>query len=248
MSGVDDSRRCHSVLVKWAILGGLLALVTPGCRHTETGEPEAAACDGAPMAYRIKGKALVGDVNADGTGDRVTLRVDGKRPARCRHLLVVQLSGGRTAVAPVAPLPWPGTDPQLLLLAEIDGRPGLEPVVTLSPVAVYRPGAVFTLSRGTLVRMRLERVPVPVLFPFSDEFPAGVDCAGQPGTIVVTQSEFAGGSDGPSHVVRSFHRAAGARFGFVRDQRFQLGVGAEAGERWPEIRDDPFRHCLARVP
>ena len=138
--------------------------------------------------YRTKGKALVGDVNADGAGDRVMLRLDAKRPARCRHLVVVQLEGGRTVAATVPPLGWPGGNPQLLLLAEIDGRPGLEPVITLSPANVYRPGMVFTLSRGELLRMRLEQATAPEHFPLYDEFPAGVDCAGRPGTIVVTRS------------------------------------------------------------
>jgi hypothetical protein len=247
MSGVEDSRRCDAVLVKWLILGGLLAIAVPGCRHADAEDPEAATCKGAPATYRSKGKTLVGDVDADGTGDRVTLRVDGTRPARCRHLLLVQISGGRTAVATVPPLPWPGTDPQLLLLAEIDGRPGLEPVLTLAPAAVYRPGAVFMLSRGTLLRMRLESVPVPELFPFYDEFPAGVDCARQPGTIVATQSRIADEGDGRWDVTRSFYRAAGARFGLVREERFQVEVGPKAGKRWPEVRGEPFRHCRARV-
>jgi hypothetical protein len=235
------------LLGKWVILGGLVASAVLGCRHADTREPAAAPCQRAPAAYRVTGKALVGDVDADGTRDRVTLRVDGTRPARCRHVLVVQLEGGRTAVATVPPLPWPGTDPHLLLLAEIDGRPGLEPVITLSPAAVYRPGAVFTLSRRTLLRMRLERVPVPELFPFSDEFPAGVDCAGQPGTIVVTQSRIAKKSDGRWDLTRSFYRVAGARFALVRDERFQVEVGPGAGKRWPEVRGDPFLRCRDRV-
>lgn len=235
------------MLVKWVILGGFVAIAVLGCRHADTREPEAVTCKGAPATYRIKGKALVGDVDADGTRDRVTLRVDGTRPARCRHVLVLQIAGGRTVVATVPPLPWPGTDPQLLLLVEIDGRPGLEPMITLSPAAVYRPGAVFTLSQGKLLRMRLERAPVPELFPFYDEFPAGVDCAGQPGTIVVTQSRIADEDDGRWDVTRSFYRVAGARFGLVRDEQFQVEVGPEAGQRWPEVRGDPFVSCRGRV-
>jgi hypothetical protein len=234
------------LLVRWVIVGCLVT-VAVGCRHAGTGVPAAVACEGAPATYRTSGKALIGDVDSDGTDDRVILRVDAARPARCRHLLVVQIAGGRTAVATVPPLPWPGTDPRLLLLVEIDGRPGLEPVITLSPAAVYRPGAVFTLSEGKLLRMRLERAPVPELFPFYDEFPAGVDCAGQPGTIVVTQSLIAEEGDGRWDVTRSFYRAAGARFGLVRTERFKVEVGPEARRRWPEVRGDPFSHCPGRV-
>jgi hypothetical protein len=238
------------VFVKCVILGGLVAITALGCRHADPGPTAvAAACEGSdsPVTYRAKGKVLVGDVDADGTSDRVTLRVDSKRPARCRHLVVAELAGGATAVARVTPLPWPGTDPRLLLLAEIDGRPGLEPVVAMSPAAVYRPGAVFSLRDGALVRMRLERVPVPELFPFSDESPAGVDCAQQAGTIVLTQGRVADESDARFDITRSFYRAAGTRFSLVRDEHFQVDVGSEARQRWPEIRGDPFLHCPDRV-
>ena len=232
------------------ILGGFLAVALLGCRHADTDQPVASAtCERAEAlaTYRIKGKTLVGDVDADGTDDRVSLRVDKQRPPRCRHLLVVQSTGSTTAAATVPPLPWPGADPQLLLLAEIDGRPGLEPVITLAPANVYRPGAVFTLSKGELLAMRLEKTSVPELFPLYDEFPAGADCAGEPGTIVVTQSVIAAGGDRNWDVTRSFYRAAGTRFRFVRDERFQVKVGPEARRRWPEVRGDPFLRCRDRV-
>ena len=132
-----------------------------------------------PATYRTRGKELVGDVDADGAGDRVTLRVDERRPGRCRHLLVVEVTAERTAIARVPPLSWPGTDPQLLLLVEVDGRPGLEPVVALSPRAVYR--------------------------------------------------------------------TAGTRFELVREEGFQVEVGPEARQRWPEVRGDPFLSCSQRV-
>lgn len=238
------------MLVKWLILGGFVTMTVLGCRHAETAPKViAAACEEADSAatYRIKGKSLVGDVDADGTGDRVTLRVDARRPARCRHLLVARVSTGTTVTARVPPLSWPGTDPQLLLLVEIDGQPGLEPVVAMSPAAVYRPGAVFTLRRGALVRMRLEHAPVADLFPFYDEFPAGVDCAARPGTIVVTQSVIAAQGDTHWEIRRSSYRAMGARFALVREVRLQVEVGGEARQRWPEVRGDPFLNCSDRV-
>lgn len=225
------------------IVGGFVALVVLGCQRDEDRAPP---CDGI-QGTRVKGKKLVGDVDADGKGDRVTLRVDTTRPARCRHLLVVQATGGNTVAAAVPPLSWPGTDPQLLLLSEIDGRAGLEPVIELSPAAVYRPGAVFTLRQGKLFRMRLERVPVSDLFPLYDEFPAGVDCAGPAGGIVVTQSRIATQDDGQWDVTRSFYRAAGTHFDLVRDERFRVDVGPEAGQRWPEVLGDPFLRCGGRV-
>lgn len=115
--------------MKAVALAGFLTVAVLGC---QSGETSAITCDGVqdmpsdpPATYRIEGQALVGDVDADRASDRVTLRVDSKRPARCRHLLVAALATGDTAVETVPPLPWPGTDPRLLLLAEIDGRPGV---------------------------------------------------------------------------------------------------------------------------
>lgn len=71
----------------------------------------------------------------------------------------------------MTPLDWLGTNPELVLLAEIDGRSGLEPAVALSPIKAYEPGAVFTMRAGELMRMRLSGRAPGELFPFDDEFP-----------------------------------------------------------------------------
>jgi hypothetical protein len=223
----------------------LLALVLLGCQGADKTQ---APCARDLADYRIKGSGLLGDVDGDGDADRVTLRADERRLPRCRHLLVVEMHAGATAAAVVKPLPWPGTNPQLLLLAEIDRRTGLEPVVELSPANVYRPGAVFTLRDGKLVRMRLETTCCPDdLFPFYDEFPSGVDCLEEPGTIVATFGNLARGGDRHWAIKRSSYRAAGIRFELYRNQRFRIEVGPEAERRWPEIRGDPFLSCPGRV-
>jgi hypothetical protein len=217
---------------------------TDTCSVAEGGESD------LPASYRIKGKELVGDVDGDGKEDRVSVWADEPRPESCRYLLVVESSGGTTIVAPVAPLSWPGTDPELRLLAEVDGRAGLEPVVALSPEAVYRPGAVFTMREGELRRMRLIGIEPPIpddLFPFDDEFPAGVDCTAEPGSIVVTFGELAEKGDRHWDIVRSFYRAAGTEFEPVRAEEFRVEVGPGAAERWPELRGDPFISCAPRV-
>jgi hypothetical protein len=231
------------------VAAGLVALL-PACGSDATVER---ACDvegSALAAYRIKGSELLGDVDGDGTADRVTLRRSETRPTRCRHVLVVE-RGEETAVVPVKPLPWPGTNPELLLLAEIDGREGLEPVVALSPANVYEPGAVFTMREGELLRMRREvEAQLPEdLFPFDDEFPAGVDCAAKPGTIVATSGILADRERDDRHwdVTRSFYRAVGTRFELLRDDDFLVEVGPGAAQRWPELRSTPFLSCPGRV-
>jgi hypothetical protein len=216
---------------------------SPTCDEVEGGKSE------LPATYRTKGKELVGDVDGDGREDQVSLRVNERRPAHCRYLLVVEISAGTAIIAPVAPLSWPGTDPDLLLLAEVDGRSGVEPVIALSPAAVYRPGAVFTMRDGELRRMRLIGIAAGDLFPFYDEFPAGVDCAPEPGAIVVTFGHLADRGEDDRHwdITRSVYRAAGSRFEPVRDEEFRVEVGPEAERRWPEIRGDPFLSCADRV-
>lgn len=229
---------------------------TPAATTTTSSSP---TCEGVERAesdvlatYRTKGKELAGDLDGDGKPERVTLRVDGSRPPRCQYLVVVEFATGSAVAAPVKPLEWPGTDPKLLFLAQIDGRPGVEPVIALSPANVYRPGAVFTLHDESLVRMRRQGVDpgeLGELFPFYDEFPAGVDCAGERGTIVVTSGDLAenGRDDRHWDVTRSVYRAAGELFELVGEQEFRIEVGPEAQQRWPEIRGDPFPTCLERV-
>ncbi len=195
-------------------------------------EPARASCDGSVNGYRVKGRALRGDVDGDGAVDRVTVRVDRKRPRACRHVVAAQLGDGSSVVAPVKPLPWFGTDPRLLLLAEIDGRAGVETVVSMSPAAVYRPGRVFTIRDGEFARMRLAGTD---LFPLHDEFPAGTDCAGEPGRIVVTTGEV-GRPDSHYDVERSVYEARGDRFVRLHTERFPVEVGSEE-------RGAPFRTC-----
>jgi hypothetical protein len=198
------------------------------------------------VSYRTKGRALRGDVDGDGAADRVTVRADKKRPQACRYVLVAELRRGITVAARVKPLPWPGTNPRLMLLAEVDGRGGLEPVVTLSPAAVYRPGAVFTMRDDKLARMRLQGARPTNLFPLYDEFPSGVDCAGERGAIVATFGNL-GQPDSHWDIKRSSYRADGLRFELLRTERFRVKVGPEAAQRWPEVGGDAFRSCPERV-
>jgi hypothetical protein len=234
--------------MRWAAVLSAGAVLAAACQGSDS-DGTARRCEDL-AGTRDTGKALVGDVDGDGDEDRVTLRADGTRPPRCRHLLTVELASG-TAVARVEPLDWPGTDPELLLLAELDGRPGLEPVLTLSPAAVYQPGAVFTLRDRELARMRLAAgAPsrlYPELFPLDDEFPAGVDCARRPGRIVVTVGGLAKGGDGHWDITRTVLRAAGTRFEPIRRQQFRVEAGPDAQRRWPELAGAAFVSCPNRV-
>ena len=196
--------------------------------------PATPRCDGGTEGYRVKGKVLKGDVDGDGSADRVTLRVDRRRPPACRHVVAVKTASD-TLTARVKPLPWPGTAPKLMQVAEIDGRAGVEPVVTLSPANVYRPGAVYAARDGQLVRLRLGRGN---LFPLDDEFPTGVDCTGERGRIEVITSQVAE-DDHFWDVTRSIYRARAKRFRRVSREHFQAPVGAD-------LTGEAFRSCQAR--
>lgn len=212
-------------------MGEALMLIAAAALLLAAAPAAAPRCDGGLAGYHVKGAALRGDVDGDGGADRVTLRVDRRRPRACRRVVVVRTGAARIAAA-VRPLPWPGTAPRLLLLAELDGRPGVEPVVTLSPAAVYRPGAVFAARGGGLVRLRLGRSG---LFPLDDEFPASTDCADGPGRIAVVTSQVAA-DDSYWDVERSVYRARGRRFRRVSTERFRAPVGTE-------VAGESFRSC-----
>jgi hypothetical protein len=206
----------------------VVVIALAGCGESEPAAPAAAPAPKPACDYHAKGKALTGDVDGDGRADRVTLQA-----ARgCRHRLVIEPATGEPVGTTVRPLPWPGTNPRLLLLAQVDGRDGVEPVVSLSPAAVYRPGAVFTLRDGRLARMRLGGSR---LFPLDDEFPADVDCAAEPGTLVVTVGE-PGDPDTHWDIRRSTFRAAGLRFERIQTERLRVAVGEPVGGA-------PFRSC-----
>jgi hypothetical protein len=193
--------------------------------------PATARCDGDLAGYHVKGKALHGDVDGDGRADRVTLRVDRRRPRACRHIVVA-----RKLAAPVRPLPWPGTAPRLLLLAEIDGRPGVEPVVSMSPANVYRPAAVLAARNARLVRLRLGRGN---LFPLDDEFPTSTDCTGDSGEIEVVTSQVAA-DDSYWDVTRSRYRVRGRRFRRVSRERQRAPVGSD-------VTGKSFLSCSSRA-
>jgi hypothetical protein len=190
-----------------------------------------------------------GDVTGDGRDDRASILGNEDAPPRCRYFVAVENEGGMI-VAPITPMEWRPDVPSLLMGAEIDGQAGLELVVDFGgPMHPLRTGQVFSFDDGALVQMRTERSEVGflMLFPLGGEFAAGVDCAGEPGTIVVTLGGLADGGNDDRHydITRTFYRAEGAVFEETREEPYTVEVGTQ-DERWPELADDPFRMCPRR--
>lgn len=224
---------------------------SPSEAEPSPSETERTSCDQSdsslPQSYRASGSTLKGDVDGDGDRDEVYLASDQARPERCRNVLVVDSMNGRRAAAAIPPVDWPTTGPELLLLAEIDGAEGVEPVIVLSEVG-FEPGYVFTMSSGSLERMRLGGGRHEDYFPFYDEFPAGTDCATEPGHIVITTSRISKLGDTHYDVTRSFYRASGSRFELESQDEHTVEVARGEAERlWPEVRGQPFRSCSTLV-
>jgi hypothetical protein len=206
--------------------------------------------EGLPASYRPVGDSLEGDLRGDGRSTRAMILGDEERPLRCRYFLAVGYPEGTASYAPIeAAKSLPYDIPSLLMAVEIDGQPGLEVVVDLGgPMHPHRTGQVFTFEGPALVATRIEPAQLegipPILFPLGGEFAAGVDCAAEPGAIVLTVGGLAEGGTDDSHydVTRTFYRAEGGRFVETRRETHTIEVGTER-ERWPELADDPFRSC-----
>lgn len=200
-----------------------------------------------PDSYRPTGKPAGGDITGDGRPVPARIFGDEDRPPRCRYFLVLEHSDEGVFVARIPPVEWIPNVPSLLMSVEIDGEPGLELVVDFGgPLHPHRTGQIFSFDDGSLVQMRTERSEYGnrALFPLHDEFVGSVDCAGQPGTIVVTVGAFAQGrnDDGRYDISRTFYRAQGSVFVETGRENYTVEIGTER-ERWPELADDPFRSC-----
>jgi hypothetical protein len=248
--GLPEARAEEEILRIAESLGTPETSPPPGC-------PVLEEQGDLPESYLPLGKPLGGDMTGDGTADRATILGDEERPPRCRYFLRVEDPEGADSHAPIEGFSIRVRDlpdvPALLMAVEIDGEPGLEVVVDFGgPMHPHRSGQIFTFDGGSLVAMRTERPQfeggIPIFFPLHGEDPASVDCAGEPGTIVVTTGSFADGGNDDRHydITRTFYRASGALFVETDRESYTVEVGSEV-QRWPEVADDPFRSCPGRV-
>ena len=201
------------------------------------GPGRAGAATASSPAIASRASRLNGDVDGDGNADRVTLRVDRRRPRACRRVVVVETAsktiaarGEAAAVARHGPAP---------AAARRDRRPRRRRAGRHAVAGERLPaGRRVRRARGRLVRLRLAGRRPANLFPLDDEFPASVDCTGEPGRIEVITSQVAE-DDSFWDVTRSIYRARGRRFRRLSTERFRAPVGSE-------VTGESFRSCQAR--
>lgn len=142
----------------------------------------------APAREPVGGR-VPGDVDGDGAQDDVFLVRDPAAEAGCRLLLVAD-AGELVYVVPAGD---EGVEsslqmPRINSLVHVDGRDGLEILVDLEAGASTQFLAMYTVTDGTLQRVRIEGAgPVGDLLPYGGSVGhvEGTDCGSRPGTVVV---------------------------------------------------------------
>jgi hypothetical protein len=191
------------------------------------------------------GGSLHGDVDGDGTPDDVALAFDGTGKLGCQAFLVVEGSGESAVLAIESfnrafGLP----QPRLNTLAEVDTVPGSEVAVDLVAGASTQFIGLFTMTGGELARVEVEGDE----FPTDDLFPYGgsvghveaSDCAGAPGTIVISAATPRGDD---YQVTRRFFRFRGSTPTVELTSTERDRVAFEELGRFPEYRSSPFGGC-----
>lgn len=230
----------------------LLLLLTAGCggsHSTRQGSgtvsrPKSAGpCLPSDLSNR-KNPVLHGDIDADGQDDEVFIEESGpERRPRCRFVVVAETANGRLRGriwqeelrSPVQ------TEelglPRLETLREIDRRPGLEAVITVSESATTRYAALFSYRRGAFMRLVLTGVGLvaPNVFPVGGAVTAtsDVDCSlnAKPGEVVVLTSSVLDPKNDTWLVTHRFFEAGSAGLSLARTERRRL---PDKGKQWEE--------------
>ncbi len=210
---------------------------------TASGCPNQAHVTSDPSA-RIGG-SLHGDVDGDGSPDDVSLAFDDTGALGCQAFLVVEGSAESAVLAIESfdrafGLP----QPRLNAVADVDTVPGSEVAVDLVAGASTQFVGLFTMTGGELARVEVEGDE----FPADDLFPYGgsvghveaSDCAGAPGTIVISTATPKGDD---YHVTRRFFRFRGATPRVEPSSTERNRVAFEELGRFPEYRSSPFGGC-----
>ncbi|HEX9375570.1 MAG TPA: hypothetical protein VGB19_04935 [Actinomycetota bacterium] len=204
-------------------------------------------CGTPPQAVGRVGEPLRGDVDGDGSSDRVMLLRKGQPKGACRFVVEAITGSGRSAVS--AQVDQSEPDPFLLGLAALRSEPGLQVVVKVDSGAAYYFFRVFTWDPGSegLVPVTIQ----PPMGPWSDLLASGsslgtgatgVSCRG--GSVVVTT---VGKLEGIVPIVMKSYRLAGSTLVLdpSRTRRFHVPA-REITRRFPHLTGylQDFGGCL----
>jgi hypothetical protein len=194
---------------------------------------------------------LRGDIDGDGSTDRVFVSVARQAASRCRYLLVVALDGKRLAAAiehrwyPRAPRSFVKRYLQLDSLIALTPR-GLDVVVKVDRGATTNSVAIFSAEGGTLRRRSIREPGSEHLFIWGGSVTHhnAIDCKGRRARLLV---ETGGGLVGRTWTVeRTVFRASPAgALEVVRTKRYSVRDQRTAARRFPEFAGGgtAFRSC-----
>lgn len=190
---------------------------------------------------------LTGDIDGDGEADEVALVADeDTRDPACRYFLVVETNTTRYSVA----LAEEGAEgsarpPNLVTVAQIDGRGGLDVVVSLLAGASTDFSGVFILMDDELERLEVPNGPAGDLFPTGGTVAniAGSDCAGD-GRVVISEA-IAAGAPGRYQVTRRIYEADEGRPALGEPEVETFRAAEDELQRLPEFVTSPFGSCPA---
>ena len=185
------------------------------------------AFGGSGSDWHSRGAALRGDVDGDGSVESVVLQ---QRRRSCVFRLVAGSISARvrpsTCDGKPSEVTLPGPDPHVDVLADLDGRPGLEIVLQLGHGASMEFADLWTVRDGEL-RRYAGREPHIAWGGSVGTGSHYVDCSRKPGVLLIS----AQGYSPPSKVIRSWYRAQGHRLQRIGTRTI----------RWPGERRIPFR-------
>jgi hypothetical protein len=195
------------------------------------------------VRYRKPGR-LVGDVDGDGSEDRVFVAVDERSPRGCGAFVAAD-TGDRLLAAPLADdfISFELGLPALKTLASISPAAGSEIVVDVSAGASTQFAAVFTVADGRLARVTVPGASNPLSFAYGGSVGhvAGVDCEAE-GRIVISSAT---PRRARYRLTRRFADARGIVWRLDRAATERVLVSLKGLRAYPEFVRSPFGSCGA---
>jgi hypothetical protein len=255
---VQRSRRAV-VLVAVVLVAGAVGCGGAGNganRSTTIAQARPCIDPGRPLSIGQVQSMLRADIDGDGEKDRVSTIYDAVNPRSCRYLLVVQISAGREAVAPIstdtppAGPPLPGEPPTVDSVVEIGANPSVQILVRVRQGASTSQAVIYSYRRGKLTQLAIMSRDRTFAYNAGASFIGGVDCLGgaRSGRVVA----LTGGQVGPSTTLwqlgRDVYELRGPRFVRVssRVSRYR-GTEDELRRRFPASGGQAFPSCTAAV-